>query len=1088
MDRDKEDINIDLLKGKVALISGGSRGLGYGIAQAFLREGAAVVIASRSLDSVDKALSELRLEGDRVAGTTCDVGILEQVEALAEFALEQFGKIDVWVNNAGISCPTGPTVHLPTEMVHALVQTNILGVYHGSIIAMRHFLPQNSGKLINMIGKGERKPVPLHNAYSSSRAWVRNFTLAMAQEYKTTGVGVFLLNPGLVSTDMLQHVHFIAGYEHNLKILRVVQRLLANPPKIPARKAVWLASGATDGKTGLYTSAIGPSMMLKGLGKELGRKVRRQEAPPYNPKVTLVEPAIDLKLADNVALRNKREAKESYLISLTGKRLPEKIGNKAANLQRLMSKKFLVPDTFVLSWDAYLDYMKNGKAVLEMIQSELRKRLDSQQQYAVRSSADVEDTPDHSFAGQFKTILNVQGTDRLLESLQEVWQVAGVESVRSYLQKTQQDADDLRMAVIIQKMVQPVASGVSFSVNPITSLDEVVVETVLGSGEKLVQEGVTPMRWVNKWGNWIEKPEQEAVALEVIQKVVEETRVISAVFKLNVDLEWVYDGTDIYWVQMRDITAVKKADIYSNKMAKEMTPGLVKPLDWSVIVPIKSKMWINVIADVTGDRDIDPDNLAKLFNYRAYHNLGVFGQIFESLGMPRESLEIMMGVAPPDAGKPPFRPSLKFIRLTPRIIRFLREKWVYAQKAENDFPLLQVEAKRYSLNPSVELDKTQLVEKIDRMTDLNLRTTTHTFHAILLMQIYSKILTSLLKKSGVDFAQFDLGAGLQELKDYDPNTNLAALNQHYRRLEDPIQVEIARSGYRALQELDGIEDFRAEFDAFLDGFGHMSDRTGVFDTIPWRETPELILDLIINFEEPKENVQQKVKFEEVQRSGMRSWMLELFYNRARQFYLLREKYSSLYTYTLMLFRVYYMALGNRMLAEGVLNSPEDVYFLYDQEIRDYVQGANSGDEFTSLVQVRKDEMESCRDAISPEIIFGNTPPPVVVQPALKLIGTPTSRGYYTGKTKIIRGISDFHKLDQGDVLVIPYSDVGWIPLFTKAGAVVAESGGMLSHSSIVAREYGIPAVVSVSGVLQLEDNMVVSIDGYKGEIFVHRQE
>jgi len=66
--------------------------------------------------------------------------------------------------------------------------------------------------------------------------------------------------------------------------------------------------------------------------------------------------------------------------------------------------------------------------------------------------------------------------------------------------------------------------------------------------------------------------------------------------------------------------------------------------------------------------------------------------------------------------------------------------------------------------------------------------------------------------------------------------------------------------------------------------------------------------------------------------------------------------------------------------------------------------------------------------------------------------------------------------------------VGWIPLFTKAGAVVAESGGMLSHSSIVAREYGIPAVVSVSGVLQLEDNMVVSIDGYKGEIFVHRQE
>jgi pyruvate,water dikinase len=214
-------------------------------------------------------------------------------------------------------------------------------------------------------------------------------------------------------------------------------------------------------------------------------------------------------------------------------------------------------------------------------------------------------------------------------------------------------------------------------------------------------------------------------------------------------------------------------------------------------------------------------------------------------------------------------------------------------------------------------------------------------------------------------------------------------------------------------------------------------------------------------------------------------MLKVFYDRARQFYLFREKYSSLYTYTLMLFRVYYLALGDRMVAKGLLDSREDIYFLYDQEIRDYIEGKNSGEEFKTLIQQRKDEMERCADAVAPEIIFGDTPPPVVVKPELKLAGTPTSRGYYTGKTKVVRGIGDFQKLDQGDVLVIPYSDVGWIPLFSKAGAVVAESGGMLSHSSIVAREYGIPAVVSVSGALQLQDNLVVSIDGYKGEVLVH---
>jgi pyruvate,water dikinase len=86
---------------------------------------------------------------------------------------------------------------------------------------------------------------------------------------------------------------------------------------------------------------------------------------------------------------------------------------------------------------------------------------------------------------------------------------------------------------------------------------------------------------------------------------------------------------------------------------------------------------------------------------------------------------------------------------------------------------------------------------------------------------------------------------------------------------------------------------------------------------------------------------------------------------------------------------------------------------------------------------------------------------------------------------VVRGIQDFDKLRSGDVLVIPFSDVGWTPLFARAGAVISESGGMLSHSSIVAREYNIPAIVSVPQACQLLDDSIVSVDGFKGEIFVH---
>ena len=131
-----------ILKNKIAVITGGSRGLGLGIAKAFIRAGASVVIASRSSSAVEKAVAELRDEGGQAYGLSCDVSHLDQVEKLASLTLEKVHRFDIWVNNAGISCPTGPTVHIPPEMVHALIHTNILGVYHGSIIAMRQFLGQ----------------------------------------------------------------------------------------------------------------------------------------------------------------------------------------------------------------------------------------------------------------------------------------------------------------------------------------------------------------------------------------------------------------------------------------------------------------------------------------------------------------------------------------------------------------------------------------------------------------------------------------------------------------------------------------------------------------------------------------------------------------------------------------------------------------------------------------------------------------------------------------------------------------------------------------------------------------------------------
>ncbi|NOZ28450.1 MAG: SDR family oxidoreductase [Chloroflexi bacterium] len=281
-----------ILTGKTAVITGSTRGLGLAIARAYAREGAAVVISSRSAEAVDRAVTRLRAEARRVTGLPCDVGDMEQVQTLAAHAEETFGGFDIWVNNAGVAAPYGPTAHIPSEGFLRVYQTNILGVYHGSMVAIRRFLAQGHGKLINVLGRGARRPVPMQNAYAASKAWVRSFTLALAREYRESGVGIYAFSPGLMDTDLLRRVEAVAGYEGRLQPLKTVMRLWANPPEVPARKAVWLASDATDGRTGLEVRILGPAGMARGVVRDLLRRLLRRPAPPFDLEITTIPPAI----------------------------------------------------------------------------------------------------------------------------------------------------------------------------------------------------------------------------------------------------------------------------------------------------------------------------------------------------------------------------------------------------------------------------------------------------------------------------------------------------------------------------------------------------------------------------------------------------------------------------------------------------------------------------------------------------------------------------------------------------------------------------------------------------------------------------
>ncbi len=275
-----------LLSGKVAVITGSSRGLGLAIAKAYAEQGAAVVLSSRTPQAVEEAVASIKQAGYPAVGMACDTAIPEQLEALADLAIASFGKLDVWVNNAGVGAPYGPTISVPSDSFTRVIQTNILGVYYGSLTAMKRFIPQKTGKLINLIGRGAEKPVPFQNAYASSKMWVRSFSKSLAQEYKALGIGVYIFNPGLVLTDMLTQVDAIEGFGRQMGALNTVINLWGNAPEVPARKAVWLASAATDGKTGLETSVLTPGLLIGGGLRQLGRWVRRQPNRIMDVKIT----------------------------------------------------------------------------------------------------------------------------------------------------------------------------------------------------------------------------------------------------------------------------------------------------------------------------------------------------------------------------------------------------------------------------------------------------------------------------------------------------------------------------------------------------------------------------------------------------------------------------------------------------------------------------------------------------------------------------------------------------------------------------------------------------------------------------------
>ena len=747
------------------------------------------------------------------------------------------------------------------------------------------------------------------------------------------------------------------------------------------------------------------------------------------------------------------------LIDLSAQPAPLQVGAKASRLGWLMGRGWPVPAGAVAPF-AVTDRLRGSPSETDLdgLRRDIALRVVAGRRYIVRSSANVEDGGLGSFAGQFETVGDLDSVEGILAAIHAVARSGQTDQVRDYAFHVGVEPDSIRVAAIIQEMVPAVVSGVAFSRDPITGSDHVVVEAVAGGGETLVGRGADPQRWVHGHHE-PQRPADPVLPDADCDQLVDLVRGIERASGEPVDVEWVWDGAGLHLVQWRPITGLARAPrIWSSRMARDMLPGLIPPLVWSVNVPVLSGVWAELVHEALGDVGLDQDELVRCFGYRAYFNASALGGVFTSLGMPADALELMRAGTSRSAVRPPVS---MLVRRTPRLARFAVtlgtwERRVARERAELD-RVLEGRVEVSALADDVLIARVHVLRRrLARAARLNVVTP-------LLADAWAGSVRRDAEARGLDPGAMDPGQELPTVRSLDP--------AH------------AMSGISA--------DDQVAWQQFLERFGHLSDSPNDCSLPTWAEQPDAVRRLLFRGEaeqgpvpaarRPAGDPDPREAFL-FGTSGVTRRRLGRRWDRAARYRQAREEVGYTYARIYALFRPTFLEVGRRLADRGVITDPSDVFLLDLAELADCLHGRLVA---APLVTARREEMSEAADLHWPETIIGDDPVPIRGRSRARILtGVPTSRGRRTGPARVITSLATAPDIGPGDVLILEAADVTWTPLLLRAGAVVTETGGMLSHASIVAREFGLPCVASVEGATTIAEGTTVCVDGGSGEVLL----
>ncbi|NET01273.1 MAG: pyruvate phosphate dikinase PEP/pyruvate-binding protein [Sphaerospermopsis sp. SIO1G1] len=741
---------------------------------------------------------------------------------------------------------------------------------------------------------------------------------------------------------------------------------------------------------------------------------------------------------------------EQTIISLDDDIEPETFGAKAYTLSQVKRWGYSVPKGWLLA------PFDNPEILINYLQPSILSPL------VVRSSAIGEDSEQASAAGQYETILNVTSQQELETAIAQVRESYNHPGAVQYRQDL--GAKEAAMAVLIQAQVQSVFSGVAFSRDPISQQGEaVVIEAVSGSPSQVVSGKITPEQYrvfvVGDDQLSTVKFEGEGKIPQPLIKQVAylARRLEKRYYGTPQDVEWSYDGQTLWVLQTRPITTL--LPIWTRKIAAEVIPGVIHPLTWSINLPLTCGMWGELFTIVLGEktRDLDFHQMAALHYSRAYFNASFLGEIFLEMGLPPESLEFLTRGA--KMSKPPLASTWENL---PGLTKLLQREIGLENQFKQDYREKFIPGLTKLAHENLEeLLPPQLLARVDSILELLNQGTYYSILSPLSAAIRQAI-------SGVKDEQIDhsITPEVSSLR------SLRILAADVKEVLPEVQPERVFEQLAEHPEGQGILE---DFAELLEDYGYLSE-VGTDISVPtWKEEPHLVKQLFIQLiqaEEPA-NVQE--------------------YGKRKQRFVqsrvdLKGRVTEIYSRLLAELRWTFLVLEKIWLQEKLLQQTGDIFFLKLGEIRRLAANADQdlSNNIYEILENRRSQFSQDQQITEiPPLVYGNNPPHPIHTPIDTsdhiLLGIPASQGQVKGQVKVVRNLQEVGEINKQTILVVPYTDSGWATILVRAGGVIAEAGGKLSHGAIVAREYGIPAVMDVRGATYLlQDGQQVKIDGSKG--------